>query len=208
MHLPDAGRAASARLRRVGWFLHAQLVETKLHALAYAAKANFDPNQPRVPAGNTDGGQWTDGGGGSSSGGQSERIRLAQNDPPDRESMFRISHGHAGAFKVFQISRRRNLPHHVCRMRWLIRSPRSREHHSCARGTPRPDQCRTPSCGQPRDDCSGGRFVGLGVAASDRKLFRSATNFGGTSGCCFATTPRLRNPSHCGEGCRRERRVS
>lgn len=86
MHLPDAGRAASARLRRVGWFLHAQLVETKLHALAYAAKANFDPNQPRVPAGNTDGGQWTDGGGGSSSGGQSERIRLAQNDPPDRES--------------------------------------------------------------------------------------------------------------------------
>jgi len=39
-------------------------VETKLHALRDAVKA-FDPNQPRVPAGNPDGGQWTDGGGGS-----------------------------------------------------------------------------------------------------------------------------------------------
>ena len=29
-----------------------------------AGKANFDPNQPRVPAGNPDGGQWTDAGGG------------------------------------------------------------------------------------------------------------------------------------------------
>ncbi len=28
-------------------------------------KAGFDPNQPRVPAGDPDGGQWTDGGGGS-----------------------------------------------------------------------------------------------------------------------------------------------
>jgi len=30
-------------------------------------KANFNPDQPRVPAGNPDGGQWTDGGGGSAS---------------------------------------------------------------------------------------------------------------------------------------------
>jgi len=29
-----------------------------------AGKAGFDPNQPRVPAGSPDGGQWTDGGGG------------------------------------------------------------------------------------------------------------------------------------------------
>lgn len=29
----------------------------------YLRKANFDPNQPRVPAGNPDGGQWTDVGG-------------------------------------------------------------------------------------------------------------------------------------------------
>ncbi len=55
----EAGRHASAQLRRVGWFLHASLVETKLRALERAAKAKFDPNQPRVPAGNPDGGQWT-----------------------------------------------------------------------------------------------------------------------------------------------------
>jgi hypothetical protein len=30
----------------------------------YARKANFNPNQPRVPAGNPDGGQWTSEGGG------------------------------------------------------------------------------------------------------------------------------------------------
>lgn len=35
-----------------------------LEALAdFAYKYNFDPNQPRVPSGNSDGGQWTSGGG-------------------------------------------------------------------------------------------------------------------------------------------------
>jgi hypothetical protein len=86
----DAGRAASRALRRMGWLLHAYVVEIKLQALREAVKANFDPNQPRVPAGNPDGGQWTDGGG---TGGRlprgsgtlldvgdspSERVRLAQ----------------------------------------------------------------------------------------------------------------------------------
>ncbi len=52
------------------------------------AKAGFDPNQPRVPAGDSDGGQWTDGGGGgggssrSSGGGSSSSrssgVRVAQ----------------------------------------------------------------------------------------------------------------------------------
>jgi hypothetical protein len=47
------------------------------------AKAGFDPNQPRVPEGNEDGGQWTDagGGGGSSSSG---RVRVAQADTGTR----------------------------------------------------------------------------------------------------------------------------
>lgn len=35
----------------------------------------FDPNQPRVPAGNSDGGQWTDGGGGR---GSSSRSRTGE----------------------------------------------------------------------------------------------------------------------------------
>lgn len=61
MLLPDAGRAVSRALRRVGWLLHAHMVETKLQALSDAVN-KYDPNQPRVPAGNPDGGQWTDGG--------------------------------------------------------------------------------------------------------------------------------------------------
>jgi hypothetical protein len=76
----DAGRAASALLHRVRWFLHAHLLETKLRDLRRAVKASFDPNQPRVPAGNPDGGEWTDGGGGSGSG----LVQVAQNDPSDR----------------------------------------------------------------------------------------------------------------------------
>lgn len=32
---------------------------------AYSAKSHYNPNQPRVPAGSSDGGQWSDGGGGS-----------------------------------------------------------------------------------------------------------------------------------------------
>lgn len=93
MPSPDAGRVASARLTRVGWLLHAYVVETKLCALRDTVN-KYDSHQPRVPAGNPDGGQWTDGGG---TGGRlpsgpgtlldlgddsSERIRLAQNDKP------------------------------------------------------------------------------------------------------------------------------
>ncbi|MGD9614245.1 MAG: hypothetical protein AB7H90_11370 [Alphaproteobacteria bacterium] len=34
-----------------------------LASASWLVKANFNPNQPRVPAGNPDGGQWTDAGG-------------------------------------------------------------------------------------------------------------------------------------------------
>ena len=53
--------------------------ETKLRELGRAIKANFDPNQPRVFAGNPDGGQWTDAGGsggGASSGGGDSRASV------------------------------------------------------------------------------------------------------------------------------------
>ena len=70
MHSLDVSWNASAQLRRVGWLLRASLVETKLRALERAAKVKFDPNQPRVPAGNPDGGEWTDGGGGGGGGTQ------------------------------------------------------------------------------------------------------------------------------------------
>jgi hypothetical protein len=51
-----AGFAASAQGRRLGWLLHAHVVETRFRQLADACKYNFDPNQPRVPAGGGRGG--------------------------------------------------------------------------------------------------------------------------------------------------------
>ncbi len=49
--------------RALNEFIH-QLDELTLYL---QAKAGFNPDQPRVPAGDPDGGQWTDGGGGSAS---------------------------------------------------------------------------------------------------------------------------------------------
>ena len=51
-----ASLEVSACLHRMSWHLYASVVETKLRALERAVKAGFDPNQPRVPAGNPDGG--------------------------------------------------------------------------------------------------------------------------------------------------------
>jgi hypothetical protein len=47
-----------ARCRRLSWLLHASVVEAKHAELVRAFKAGFKPSQPRVPAGNPDGGQW------------------------------------------------------------------------------------------------------------------------------------------------------
>jgi hypothetical protein len=91
---------ASARCRRLSWLLHASVVETKHAELVFAFKAGFNPNQPRVPAGNPDGGQWTgSGGSGSSSSSASggELTQVAQNAtfdqppevPPERPSSAR-----------------------------------------------------------------------------------------------------------------------
>lgn len=41
-------------------------------------KAGFNPDQPRVPAGNPDGGQWTSDGGGSADESASDRVRFAE----------------------------------------------------------------------------------------------------------------------------------
>ena len=57
---------AGARCRRLAWLLHACVVEAKHAQLVLAFKAGFNPNQPRVPAGNPDGGQWSASGGGGS----------------------------------------------------------------------------------------------------------------------------------------------
>ena len=58
------GFDTSSKLHRLRSIIHAENVELKLRQLARAVKTNFNPNEPRVPAGNPDGGQWTTGGGG------------------------------------------------------------------------------------------------------------------------------------------------
>ena len=55
-------------LLRVDSVIHASNVEAKLRRLARAVAFKYDPNQPRVPAGNPEGGQWADAGGGVGSG--------------------------------------------------------------------------------------------------------------------------------------------
>ena len=64
MQVLRAEQQATARLCRMRAALWAAVVETKLRRLEHVFKANIDPNQPRVPAGNSDGGQWTAAGGG------------------------------------------------------------------------------------------------------------------------------------------------
>lgn len=46
---------------RLAWLVRAATVELRLRLLVDTLKAGFDPNQPRVPAGNPRGGEWTDG---------------------------------------------------------------------------------------------------------------------------------------------------
>ena len=63
----NAARADVDReLASLRWHAAAMRVELALLKLAhFYRKANFNPNQPRVPAGNPDGGQWTSEGGAS-----------------------------------------------------------------------------------------------------------------------------------------------
>lgn len=81
----QAGWQTGTQLRRVGWLLHAHRFETKCRVLDYAVKTNFNPNQPRVPAGNPDGG----GGGG---GGEGNLVRIASR-PGRGSSQVRLRNG-------------------------------------------------------------------------------------------------------------------
>jgi hypothetical protein len=63
--LSNASWEATTRLCRVSVLLWAEIVEAKLRQLERTVDAKFNPNQPRVPAGNPDGGQWTNGGSGA-----------------------------------------------------------------------------------------------------------------------------------------------
>lgn len=90
----------SARLKRVVWLAHASNVEAKLQRLAHVVKANFNLNQPPVPRGNPDGGQWTSAGGGSG------RVRLARAIPPEEERDFEDGNPASEAeFEAIEIER-------------------------------------------------------------------------------------------------------
>ncbi len=58
--------------------MRAATVELKLRRLVDSLKVGFDPNQPRVPAGNPRGGEWTDAAGGDALG--EDETQLAQGD--------------------------------------------------------------------------------------------------------------------------------
>jgi len=77
-------RAVAGGLLRLRWLAAATRFELAMHRHMRALK--YNPDQPRVPRGNPDGGQWTDAGGNGNPIAQ-RRVRLAgdvpTNDPPE-----------------------------------------------------------------------------------------------------------------------------
>lgn len=68
-------RAIQSGLLRLKWLGAATRFEIAMHRHDRALKYGYNPDQPRVPAGNRQGGQWTDGDGSSG------RVRLAGDVP-------------------------------------------------------------------------------------------------------------------------------
>ncbi len=65
------------RLLRLRWLAAAARLQLAMRRHDRALKANFNPNQPRVAAGNPDGGRWTDFGGRASNAGSREGTVLS-----------------------------------------------------------------------------------------------------------------------------------
>jgi hypothetical protein len=93
-------------LRSIRCELASIAVELAMLRLRVLLRRAFDPDQPRVPAGNPDGGQWTDGLGGSGGLGSSHEdshvgdatgTRIAENDEPkDDPIILQDEEGTAG----------------------------------------------------------------------------------------------------------------
>jgi hypothetical protein len=81
----DARERADVMLRLQYW-LRATHFEQKLARFIEVTKAGFNPNQPRVPAGNPDGGQWTSDGTSSTRGPPASRGGSDQRVPSGRPS--------------------------------------------------------------------------------------------------------------------------
>lgn len=86
------GVTLTFRLYRLSWQMKAQAVEASFRRLVQACK--YNPNQPRVPAGTPDGGQWTDGNGGGGGGGDSADERTTGEVTPSNAQ--RITGDYAG----------------------------------------------------------------------------------------------------------------
>jgi hypothetical protein len=78
MVLSDADYAKLLRLNCDHWALRLEFCFVKMEL---ARRANFNPNQPRAPRGDPDGGQWTDGGGGGSGDAGSGQAQLISSRP-------------------------------------------------------------------------------------------------------------------------------
>jgi len=86
------GVTLTFRLYRLSWQMKAQAVEASFRRLVQACK--YNPNQPCVPAGTPDGGQWTDGNGGGGGGGDSADERTTGEVTPSNAQ--RITGDYAG----------------------------------------------------------------------------------------------------------------
>jgi hypothetical protein len=70
-------------LHRLRYAVAAEEVLRRLEVLKEICRPKFDPNQPRVPAGNPDGGQWTSTGSGSGRGAGRNDQRVLSDASPD-----------------------------------------------------------------------------------------------------------------------------
>ena len=86
----EPGPVLTHRFVRWRYVLADRRLDRALHQLRCAVRLKYDPGQPRVPAGNPDGGQWTDGGGrgGSADTGRDDRVRVAQVDRVRRRTII------------------------------------------------------------------------------------------------------------------------
>jgi len=74
---------ADTKFARLKWRRAFDNWERKAARWVEAIKSGFDPNQPRVPAGNSDGGQWTGGGGSGGGGSNPDEGRVLSDATPD-----------------------------------------------------------------------------------------------------------------------------
>lgn len=85
--------ASPQMLRRISLFT----MELKLYNFVQALERHYSPSQPRVPAGNPDGGEWTGGTGRNTSDGAFRKIvetarhlRLSSANPNDRQRCLEL----------------------------------------------------------------------------------------------------------------------